>query len=166
MSKLILALILTISLGVVFGIMIVKSIQFDQSCGGYLERAASANTVEIAKGELQRALFYIETEDLTSGYTSVLWKTPDEDLGFWYNNIKTSYNELLSLPENASPLEKSNMLLKLRETLIDHKEKGDSITVPGGISRYPNNGIYGTLAWNLLIATVVAWFAVAIHYEP
>lgn len=160
--KYFIASLFTLVFIVVMTIQIVKSIQFNQNCGGYLERAANANTIEIAQGELSRAIKYIEENNLTSGYTSVIYKTPDEDLGFWYNNVKTSYNELLSLPEDASPLEKSNMLIKLRETLIDHGDKGDKITVPDGISRYPNNATYMFFGWISFIGCVICWFYISL----
>ena len=101
----------------------IKAIRFKQNCGGHLKRAADANTVDIAKSELKIALDYMEANNLTSGYTSVIYETPDEDVAFWYNNIKQSYNELNSLPDSSSSLEKSNMLIKLRETLLDHGDK-------------------------------------------
>lgn len=76
------------------GTRAVKSVQFNQNCGGYLKRAADANTVETAKEELSKAISYIEANNLTQGYTSVMWQTPNEDLGFWYKNLKSSETEL------------------------------------------------------------------------
>lgn len=134
----------------------VVGLKFDRSCTGYLERAANANTIEIAQTELSTALKYIESHNLTEGYTSVWWTTPDEDLGFWYNNIKTSNKELKDLAPDASSLEKSNMLIKLRETLLDND---GGVTVPWGTSRYPHNAawaVYFTLA-TLIIVGLIIW---------
>jgi len=131
----------------IFGVVIVRSIQLRQNCTGYLKRAADANTVENAKEQLSIAISYLEAHNLISGYTSVLWKTPDEDIGFWYNNLKTSYEELSKVDSTTSALEKSNILMKLRETLIDNGEKGDSMTIPNGLSRYPHNLLFGVLMW-------------------
>lgn len=145
--KLFVAIILTIiSLGI-FTTVIVKSISFNQNCGGYLKRAADANTIEMAQTELKRTLDYLEENNITKGYTSVMWRTPDEDIEFWYNNIKTSYVELEGLSDTTTSLEKSNMLIKLRETLMDSRESGSYITVPEGISRFPNNLMLGILMW-------------------
>lgn len=145
--KLFVAIILTIiSLGI-FTTVIVKSISFNQNCGGYLKRAADANTIEMAQTELKRTLDYLEENNITKGYTSVMWRTPDEDIEFWYNNIKTSYVELGGLSNTTTSLEKSNMLIKLRETLMDSRESGSYITVPEGISRFPNNLMWGILMW-------------------
>lgn len=116
-----------------------KDVIFERGVEGYLKRAADSNSVELARNELDTALKYIESEGLTSGYTSVLYRTPDEDVGFWYRNLKTSQAELLLLPATATPLEKSNMLMKLRETLLDSGEKSVHVTLPSGISVFPNN---------------------------
>jgi hypothetical protein len=121
---------------------ITKGILFDRDCGGYLKRAADANTVPMAKKELQKALDYMEQNRLTEGYTSVIYKTPDEDVGFWYNNIKTARSELDALTEYTTPLESTNVLMKLRETLLDNGKEGTSLTVPEGISIHPHNTAY------------------------
>lgn len=121
-----------------------SNIVFDRELSGHLKRAADANTIELALTELQTSLKYIEENNLTSGYTSILYQTPDEDLGFWYSNIKASAEEL-EKSKNGSLLEKTNVLLKLRESLMDEDDKGSSVTSPEGISIYPNNKIIAVL---------------------
>ena len=115
-----------------------------QNLTGYLKRAADANNIELAASQLQTSIDYIEKNKLTTGYTSVLYKTPDEDLGFWYNNLKASKAEL-DKTINSSTLEKTNLLLKLRETLLDEGEKGSHITYPKGIDIFPNNKLIAVL---------------------
>lgn len=126
-------------------IFFIKKVQLNQNCTGYLKRAADANTVELADKELSRAITYLEENNLTSGYTSVLYRTPDEDISFWYNNLKQAQNELREVKNSPSTLETSNVLIKLRETLMEHGDKGDKLTVPEGLSRYPNNLLFGIL---------------------
>ena len=125
-------------------IMVVKHIQFSQDCGGYLKQAADANSVELAIDRLNIAIDYIEENNLTSGYTSIIYKTEDENVGFWYKNIITCRDELISCI-NSSQFEQTNTLMKVRESLIDNEEKGDALTIPSGISRYPNNLGYAIL---------------------
>lgn len=140
------------------GVRIVASIQFDRGCEGYLKRAADANTVELATKQLKTAIDYMEREGLTSGYTSVLYRTPDEDVGFWYTNVKSALGELEKMNPNATQLEKSNLLMKLRETLLD-EGKTSGITLPEGISVYPNNaamGILGIFSLILMVAGIIA----------
>lgn len=139
---------------VIFAYLIVAGISFDINCGDYLKRAADANTVELAVKELETALNYIETNNLTDGYTSVIYKSPDEDLGFWYTNIKSAYEELKSIPDNATMMEKSNALMKLRETLLDNGEKGEHLTIPPGIAVYPNNALVMILTFLATIAII------------
>lgn len=130
---------------------IVQSVLFDRNVEGHLKRAADANTINLAEKELAIAVSYLKENKMISGYTSVLWTTPDEDVGFWYTNLAASFEELRNVPKEATQLEKSNILIKLRETLIDH---GQSLTVtaPEGISIFPHNMIYG-LWW--IISTIL-----------
>ena len=122
----------------------VKSIKFKQQCAGYLKQAADANTPEIALDRVTLALDYMEKNHLTEGYTSVVWRTEDENIGFWYKNVKACQEELAKCLDGTQ-LEKSNVLMKVRESLTDNGEDGTTLTVPPGISRYPQNALFGVL---------------------
>ena len=128
-------------------VRIVKCFKFEQECGEYLKRAANANTVDLAKSEMTRAIAYLDQHGMTTGYTSVLWKTPSEDVGFWHANLKASLDELESIAPAASPLERSNVLMKLRETLMENGNEGDILTAPVGISVYPSNTAFFWWGW-------------------
>ena len=133
----------------------VNSIQFTQQCGGYLKQTADANTAEIALERLNLALDYIESHGLTSGYTSILWRTEDENIEFWYRNLKACQSELEQCM-NGTQLEKSNVLMKVRESLTDDGgESGLVLTIPEGLARYPNN-----LLW--AIGNIVCWLLLCI----
>jgi hypothetical protein len=127
-------------------------VEFEVECSGHLKRAADASSVKLALSELDTAIVYMEKNELTEGYTSVLWKTPDEDVGFWYENIVGARDELAKLPEDTSQLERSNMLMKLRETLLDSSSDGVSVTVPAGASRHPYNLLFAILSSFYLLA--------------
>ncbi len=118
-------------------------ILIEKDCLGYLKRAADSNTVKLAVRNLNVAIEYMDSHHLTTGYTSVIYNTPDEDIGFWYENITSARDSLKALPNNATELEKSNALMKLRETLLDDGESGASVTSPNGISKYPHNLFWG-----------------------
>lgn len=124
--------------------LFVKDVQFTQNCEGYLKQAADANTVELASDRLDKAIKYAEDHGLTSGYTSVIYNTEDENIGFWYDNLKACQKELKSAV-NASQLEKSNVLMKVRESLTDEGENGIDLTIPDGLYKYPNN-----VAWAIV----------------
>jgi hypothetical protein len=140
-----------IALTALIGVRAVKQINFTRDCGGHLKRAADANTVPLAAQELETAIDYIERHGLTHGYTSVLYQTPDEDLGFWYQNLNGSLEELRGLTPQATELERSNVLLKLRETLLDHTEGGEKVTAPQGIGIFPNNRLFAIVGLFLFL---------------
>ena len=121
------------------GIRVVATVQYDFGCGAYLKRAANANTVEIAKEELAKAISYAEDHGLTNGIVSIFFKNPANDLGYWYKNMVACYDELEGLPEDSTPLEKTNVLMKLRESLTDGTDNGTTVVAPSGISIYPYN---------------------------
>lgn len=154
--KVFIATVLAILALSIFATQIIKDVSMNQNCTGYLKRAADANTVETAKEQLQKSIQYLESNNLTKGYTSVLWQTPDEDIEFWYKNLKASESELMKVDSTTSSMEKTNLLMKLRETLLDN---GDKLTVPNGLSRYPNNGMWGILTClaMLIIMGLTIW---------
>ena len=158
MKKLGIAILLFIISCIVPVNMAVKSIRFNQECAGYLKQSADANTTELALQRLNKALDYIESHNLTSGYTSILWRTEDENIGFWYENIKACKRELENCAEGTQ-LEKSNVLMKVRESLTDDGgEDGVKLTIPPGISRYPENRQYAfwlTLSLILMAGSVI-----------
>lgn len=130
----------------IFGFRAMKSIGFKQNVKGLIKRAADANTIEIANDELTKVINYLEANNLTSGYTSILYQTPEEDIGFWYKNLKAAQNELQNL-NSTSALERTNVLMKLRETLLDSGEKKSKATIPDGLAFYPNNLMWAVLTW-------------------
>ena len=135
-------------------ICIVRGVVFNQNCGGYLEQAANANSVELALERLNVAIEYVEEHNMTDGYTSVLWKTESDNIGYWYRNLKTCQEELEACV-NSSQLEKTNVLLKVRESLTDEGKDGTKLNTPDGISRYPNNALFGILNWVSLLMFIV-----------
>ena len=135
-------------------------IEFAQKCTGFLEQAADANTIELALDRLDRAIHYVEKKGWTEGYTSILWRTEDENIGFWYANLKASRQELVTAKDSPQ-LEQTNVLMKLRETLTDNADGNTIITYPSGLWKYPHNGLFAFLAWavNLLLLVAVLGFA-------
>lgn len=153
MKKLLLFLALLSMVGLL-ATTIVKKVEFSQNCSGYLKQAADANSITLAKERLQKSVDYLESNNLTEGYTSLFYKTEDDNIGYWYLNLKTSLNDLNKInTDSISSLEESNVLLKLRETILDNNDSGDSVTIPNGISRYPNNLLF--FMWAVLSFLIV-----------
>ena len=136
----------------VCGIRVYKEVIFNINCMGHLKRAADANTIELAKQELGTVINYLKTKDIVSGYTSILYRTPNEDIGFWYSNLVASLEELGMVSLEASQLEKSNVLMKLRETLLDQGQS-ISVTSPPGISIFPYNTSYAII---MMLSSILA----------
>lgn len=147
------------------GAVIYKHIDFNQNCSGRLERAANANTVELAVKELDAAIQYAEDNGYTTGYTSVIYKTPDEDVEYWYNNLCASRQELINLSDSTSTLEKTNTLMKLRETLTDTGENGTRVIYPDGLQFYPHNFLWGIVRWFIWIALLVICGLIKINFR-
>ncbi len=160
-----LAVLSTLSLLSFVGVRTYNDIIFDRECKGFMKRAADANSVELAKKEMKKVIEYLETNNLRSGYTSIIYQTPDEDIGFWYMNMKTSYEELVNMSPQSTPVDKSNALIKLRETLTDQGEKGTKITHPKGISIYPYNTTYAVWGWMSLLFCTIFWAAAVIALD-
>ena len=147
----------------IVGFRMAKKVEFKQNVTGYLKRAADANTIDLANQELTKALDYLEANDLTSGYTSVLYETPDEDIDFWYRNLKASQAELQNL-QSESTLEKTNLLIKLRETLLDTGEK-TRVTVPDGMAVYPHNKFWAGMMIFALLALFAGFSLIAVESD-
>ena len=154
-----LAIVFTALFLVWSGVRIVKAVRFDLDCAAYLKRAAAANTVEMARKELANAIDYAESNGLTEGTVSVFLKNPGNDIGFWYQNMKNGYAELGSLPDDATSLEKTNVLMKLRESIIGVDDSGGTkVIFPDGIEIYPNNVLYFWWAMLSGVAAFALWF--------
>lgn len=162
MGKVIIGILLCIPFLFWSGTRIYKNINYGIECGGHLKRAADANTIDLAKKEMETALTFIKSQNMTSGYTSVLYNTPSEDVEFWFQNLSSSLQELNKTTNKSTQLEKSNILMKLRETLLDQGEKGVSITHPTGISIFPNNVAYMIWGWLSFILMMIGFVFVIV----
>ena len=72
--------------------------------------------------------------------------------------MKEAYKELEEVPEDTSRMEKTNILMKLRETLTDEGESGVEVTIPDGISIYPYNVSY--FWWSIVSFVAICIFGV------
>lgn len=157
------------------GYYVVANIRFTTECGGHLKRAADANTVELAHKELAQALNYIRQHEMTEGSTGIFFSFPKNDVGFWYTNLSDSFSELdrviKSSPQGKidqlGEVARSNTLIKLRETLLDHGTNGEEIiTLPTGIHIFPHNvGYFSSVVIGILLC-VISGVALFLNSDP
>jgi len=142
----------------VYGVAIVKTIRMDANCIDFLEMAADANSVDIAEKHLTKAIEYLETNGLTAGSTHILVYKPTNDIGLWYENLKSAQEQLQELKgrNDLTELEESNALMKLRETLLN---SNGYVTHPGMISFYPSHVFWMLLMWLIWMLWLVGIFA-------
>ncbi|MCL2462595.1 MAG: hypothetical protein FWF44_08010 [Defluviitaleaceae bacterium] len=134
-------------------IRIAASYAFNVNCEQYLQRAATANSIALASSNLDTALQYLEDRGLTSGQVSIILHQPSNDIGYWYSNLKSAQTELKNMDANATQLEVSNELMKIKETLISTTSNGEVLIRPDGMEIYPHNGI---LFWMSVIGGIPA----------
>ncbi len=143
---------------------IINGIQFSANCGDYLELSADANSIEIAEKQLTKAIDYLEENNLTNGYTKIFVYYPKNDIGMWYDNLKSAQTQLrdMLVQEEITELEESNMLMKLRETILDND---GFLTTPLGISLHPNFTIMFWLNVTLWVLWVLGGWICILAYE-
>lgn len=150
---------------IVYGVGIAKTIKFDANCINYFQLAADANSVTLAEKHLTSGINYLEQNNLTSGYTKIFVYRPTNDIGLWYENLKSAQLQLqeLNKKEELTELEESNSLMKLRETLLDST---GTVTHPEGVMFHPSYTSYfwtAVLIW-LLWVLAFAFGVVAYDY--
>ena len=158
--------VLTIVFAMIFLLWVVTriilAVSFERDIGEYLRRAAAASTVQLAKENLDIALKNIESNGLTSGYTSVLSQTLGEDVGFWYKNLKASRSELDEV-KTMSFLEKKIALAEVRRTLFGHGVDESVVVFPKGISIHLNNRLFALWGISSGILTLIFWLFWVTH---
>ena len=140
-----------------------KAIVFDTQCKEYLSLAANANSIELAKTNLDKAIQYIEQNQLTSGNTAFFIKGPSTDLTSWYANLKACQKEVWTMDvKKGTVLEETNLLMKLRESLMSE----GLIIIPENIALHPNQLQYMIgLGCSILFCAIMAFIHVFYHYE-
>lgn len=139
-----------------------KEVNFNWGCGDYLSRACNASTPELAAANLDQALAYMQAHDMTSGNTGVIWKQPANDVGYWYRNVLAVRDEVGTLSPSASPLERSNVLMKLRESLSDGGPRGQTLAAPSLIAWWPHNTAIVLWGWVAILLLAGSFITILI----
>ena len=161
------AIIATVIFFALLGTIFYKEYLFDINCKQYLERATNAATIETAREELEKAISYAEAHHLTTGNSSLFWNEPQNDIGFWYRNLKASLDELVQLPSDATLLEKSNSLMRLKDALTTEGENGRHVICPANIAVFPNHRDWfcrSFVAGLIVLVLFICWYKADSHY--
>jgi hypothetical protein len=139
-----------------------REIGASQTYIGHLERAAKTTSVETAETELNLAIDNIEVRGLTDGYTSIFFRTPDEDIGFWHTNLLDA-RDMLARAKTSDALTQSNALIKLHEMLIEPVNDGTAVRAPSGITRYPMNTLLFIVGWAAVLMISISAIAIVVE---
>jgi hypothetical protein len=133
-----------------------SNLSFSWNCEEYLKRAADSASPEKCGEELDKAIEYAKDNNLTKGNTGIFFKTPSCDIKFWFENLEKAREALKEVEptggeSKATAMEKSNVLMRVRETLLDSANKGVEVTLPPRIELYPHVLMLSVLFWVGLI---------------
>ncbi len=125
--------------------------QFNEGCYMELKRAVSTSSRHEAYGFLEKAKLFLQKKKTTSGSTSIVFPTDDDDLGKWYNNITKAQEKIIS----------GNLLAAKKVIAERHPFKGHLVVhIPHGVSAYPNNlafACWGVFSLLIACASLVFW---------
>jgi len=147
------------------GTRVYKSVQFDTAFTSKCINAVQARDVTEAKIELDKAVNELESRNLTSGSTSVLFYTSHDDLGIFYQRVKAR-RELLEYQAKYQ-LDPLTIRYMVNASMTSYDNTLDLwfrpiAGMPWGISVYPLNGVY--LTW--LLAGISLLFIGIIRLHP
>lgn len=158
-----------ISIGIIINI-ITLHIEFKQNCTSYLKGAANANSISLAINRLQPAILFLEQNHKTQGYSHIFIKTEDANVTFWFQNLKSAQHELLKIQHTTlTPLEESNVLMKLKETIMEQNQYGSYVTLPPHIVFFPQQTQWALtiitllLTLNISAISIIKLFDIDIH---
>ena len=124
----------------------------------FLKLAADAPTLQLAERYLSTAVRNMEARGWTTGSTALIFKTPRRDIGFWYQNTSGALGDvqaLLAVEATLTPVDRSNALVKLRETLMD----GPALTFPEWVELAPHNALF---FWTILLGSIGSVYSVLV----
>lgn len=143
------------------GMRVHKANEFDNQVGSYLQAAYETDDPTAADKYLSTAIAYLDENKMTNGFTSVLYKSPSDDVGEWYEKLGVVAKEIHNAPvkpeglntdeatkNGAHPTDPGKsrwaaLMRKLGIVKVRPASKGEEpayveVKSPDGISIYPN----------------------------
>ena len=150
---------------------IISTIYFRVKCETPLRKAALAETLPEAKVNLDKAIQFVEQNQLTTGYSSLFFKEDEYNITKWYAMLKSAQSELNILDVNGyDKVEELDALIVLLIKLTDIPENkqcvflndivfistGDIVFVPTGIQLVPlYESIWIVFLFSITICTIL-----------
>lgn len=154
-----------VSLVVVIIFSVIRWYGLKAECSDYLKLSADAPSIQKADHFLGEALKYLERKKLTKGNSAFLFRTPSNDVGIWYEQIKGAKETTEDILKRDSlvtvaQLEKDNALMKVREVILDEGSSGTEVTLPAHLTTFPYQWLF-FLWWIftviVLIIGIIVW---------
>lgn len=108
---------------------------FDKCFVNHVKRGIDSLNLDIAKKELDKAIKYLNDNNLTNGSTSIFSGDSENDLESYYNWIKEVYKYIKYFPSNASKVERLKYFKELENI-------ESTINIPKGMAMYPYNKLF------------------------
>lgn len=138
---------------------------FSRNCEDYLKLAGDAPTLERADEFLGKAVGFVEQKGLTGGNSAYIFRTPKNDVGIWYGQLKAAKETTGTLlkkigenPTSVTQLERDNALMKIREVVLDDSQGGVSVTAPEHIMWFPNQWLIALWWFATMVGLVIGVF--------
>ena len=123
---------------------IISTIYFRVKCETPLRKAALAETIPEAKVNLDKAIQFVEQNQLTTGYSSLFFKEDEYNITKWYATLKSAQSEIdILYVKGYDQVEELDALIALLIKLTDIPENkqcvflNDIVFVPTGIQFVP-----------------------------
>jgi len=158
------AIVFTVAFICVFLANFALWINFKKGCADYLKLAGDAPDIYKAQEFLSKALDFMEKTGRTKGNSAFFFKTPRNDVGTWYQQIKGAEKTLKELieqekvePHSVDRLTKDNALMKIREVVLDEGNEGVRVTLPQHIDVFPKQVLFLFLYMGFGILAAIFW---------
>lgn len=146
-----------------------KSSDFDARVSDYVVAAYNATTPEEAKLQYDRALSVMKENKMTEGSTSILYPSPEYNVGDWFAKVEKTEKDLTEMlkapavvddkkadPKVLTPWQKSLVENNVVKTKVDTKGNSHaSFNAPEDISVHPYTLQYALWFYSSLIATLL-----------
>ncbi len=114
-----------------------RYLSFYKGCESFLKNSVYTDSITLTKTELSYAISYLEEKDLTHGRVSIITQDINNDIGYFYENLKEQYMLLVEAEnKNLNDREQEDVLKIYRKNICNNF---GSPKIPNGITIYPYN---------------------------